>query len=101
MKKPSTLRFRLREIVIRFVIAYPMCFYLYGSAGIALGCMSHFIDECIPMVLFSPIFVIVGPLGHDNEDRPNVFARVFFVTLVAIGVWTLLATIRQRRAPKE
>ena len=61
MKIPSTFRIRLREIAIRFIIAYPICFYLYGSAGIALVCMSHFINECIPMVLFSPMFMIMGP----------------------------------------
>jgi len=91
----------LKATALRFLIAYPICFYLYGSIGAALACMSHFVDECIPVVVFSPIFLFFGPIGHDDEDPPNVFLRVFFVTLVAVAIWTLIATVRQRDRAKR
>jgi hypothetical protein len=91
----------LKATALRFLIAYPICFYLYGSIGAALACMSHFFDECVPIVVFSPIFLIFGPIGHDDEDPPNVFLRVFIVTLVAVAIWALIAIARKRDRTKR
>lgn len=91
----------LKTSAVRFLIAYPVCFYLYGSIGVALACMSHFVSECIPMIVFSPLFVIIGPIGHSDEDPPNIFLHVFFVTLVAVAIWTLTAAVRQDARTKR
>lgn len=79
------------------LIAYPICFYLYGSLGMAVFCIRNFSEVCIPMILFSPIFMIMGPLGHDEEDPPNIFGRTLIFALLVVAIWTLIVWMRERR----
>lgn len=86
MKLHGTLLAHLRRFAVRFGIAYPVCFYMYGSIIVALSCVKNFNDLCIPMVVFSPLFMIFGPLAHDAF-------HALVITLSVVAIWTLCTTM--------
>lgn len=97
MKSSLRLPQLLRQVGIRFLIAYPVCFYCYGAALISASCLKALSEACIPEIFFSPFFLIMGPLAHEEENPPNIYLSVLIITSLTVALWTLAHHLRDRR----
>jgi hypothetical protein len=85
--------------ILRFAVAFPICLYLYASIHVALECSHDWTNFCIVVIVMAPIFLIFGPLAHNEEDPPNHYPPILLAALLVTAIWMLISyALKYRRA---
>ena len=86
----------LRSIALRFVVAVPTCLCVYGWVFAALRCAENWDSFCVTIIIMAPIFILSGPIAHDEEDPPNHYPAILFAAAIVTLAWTIVAAARRR-----